>query len=592
MKGTKSKIIYTVLMALAMLFALSVKSWAVTMTPSDVTAESGKEFEIEFKFSDKISGFNAYMTYNDDLISSLSSGTDELTVVEYEGEGTATAIYVHMSTEPTIDTLKIKAKASEVTEEKVAEIKLSSLQLTAKDVPSQNLDNDTVKVTIKPASKKELTVNKTSVTLKVGGTETITATGEGTITYKSSNEKVATVDKNGKITAIGVGTANITITDEAENTKTVKVTIEEVKNESVSGTENSTTDNKDASVSKTVLSKTGEKEFVLIAMGVLVIFSIIAGIKVGKVKKMFVILPILVATAAVGNSSKAAEKPELIDCNKATIGYLAEHSDISGVTGLENTFVLGISPNNGFLSVDADGANTTRIYLSEIIDESDIENMKLVSSSKSTKKITDPIATGDKIEVYNNNEVVETIYPVIFGDSNGDGQICSIGDIEVIKYDWLYGHSKRPDTTKVAKGVYRMASNIFFDESVNEATSQTEGLLNVFDINRMVLKFTSNKSGNKIIGDTLINKMDVFASDDEALMIIADDEKPSVAVGQTYKLGANKTVTWGIDTGYRNYMSVDEDGTIHGLAVGKAKVYAISTGDSPERAEIEIEVVE
>lgn len=59
---------------------------------------------------------------------------------------------------------------------------------------------------------------------------TLKAKAKTTVSYKSSNTKVATVDKNGKVTIKGVGTAKITITAAAKNnykaaTKTVTIKV-------------------------------------------------------------------------------------------------------------------------------------------------------------------------------------------------------------------------------------------------------------------------------------------------------------------------------------------------------------------------------
>ena len=63
-----------------------------------------------------------------------------------------------------------------------------------------------------------VSLNKTTTTLTVGDTETLTATvspddaTDKSVTWSSDNTSVATVDTNGLVTAVGSGTANITVT--------------------------------------------------------------------------------------------------------------------------------------------------------------------------------------------------------------------------------------------------------------------------------------------------------------------------------------------------------------------------------------------
>ena len=58
-----------------------------------------------------------------------------------------------------------------------------------------------------------LTLDKTTLTTGIGGVEAITATTStpATLTWVSDNEAVATVDAQGRVTAVAVGTANITV---------------------------------------------------------------------------------------------------------------------------------------------------------------------------------------------------------------------------------------------------------------------------------------------------------------------------------------------------------------------------------------------
>jgi uncharacterized protein YjdB len=68
-------------------------------------------------------------------------------------------------------------------------------------------------------------LDTTTVELEVGETETVSAT-QGTVTnWASSDESVATVDADGKITGVSAGNATITATGSDGSTATVKVTV-------------------------------------------------------------------------------------------------------------------------------------------------------------------------------------------------------------------------------------------------------------------------------------------------------------------------------------------------------------------------------
>ena len=76
-----------------------------------------------------------------------------------------------------------------------------------------------------------VTLNKSTLSIQVGGSETLTATvapkdaSNKKVTWKSSNEAVATV-ANGKVTGVKAGEATITVTtDDGGKTATCKVTV-------------------------------------------------------------------------------------------------------------------------------------------------------------------------------------------------------------------------------------------------------------------------------------------------------------------------------------------------------------------------------
>lgn len=77
-----------------------------------------------------------------------------------------------------------------------------------------------------------VTLNRTNLSLRIGDTQTLTATvkpdsvtNKG-VTWKSDKESIATVDANGKVTAIAAGTAMITVTaNNNGETATCRVTV-------------------------------------------------------------------------------------------------------------------------------------------------------------------------------------------------------------------------------------------------------------------------------------------------------------------------------------------------------------------------------
>lgn len=83
-----------------------------------------------------------------------------------------------------------------------------------------------------PVAVTGVSLNKTSTSLTVGATETLTATvapanaTNQAITWSSNNTAVASVDQNGKVTAVAAGTATITVTTQDGNkTATCTVTV-------------------------------------------------------------------------------------------------------------------------------------------------------------------------------------------------------------------------------------------------------------------------------------------------------------------------------------------------------------------------------
>lgn len=102
----------------------------------------------------------------------------------------------------------------------------SEYYVDSKDSNVVSLDNNVVKVTKVALNKTSVTLNK-SKTVALAATVTPSNATNKVVNWNSSNMKVATVDKNGKVKAVGKGTATITATaaDGSGVKATCKVTV-------------------------------------------------------------------------------------------------------------------------------------------------------------------------------------------------------------------------------------------------------------------------------------------------------------------------------------------------------------------------------
>ena len=118
---------------------------------------------------------------------------------------------------------------------------LGSKNVTIKEVVVGNSEDVEIDNTVSPAvvtveaktiKVTSVAVSPTSLNLEVGQTGTLTATVKPdnatnkTVTWTTSNDKVATVDNNGVVTAVGKGTATITAAADGK-TATCTVTVKE-----------------------------------------------------------------------------------------------------------------------------------------------------------------------------------------------------------------------------------------------------------------------------------------------------------------------------------------------------------------------------
>lgn len=119
----------------------------------------------------------------------------------------------------------------------VTAVKAGTAIITAKTI---NNKTATCTITVDEIKPEKVTLNKSTLTLTIGKNETLKATilpdnaTDKTLTWSSNNTSVATVDKNGKVTAVKAGNATITVKTVNGKTATCTVTVGDIKAEKVS----------------------------------------------------------------------------------------------------------------------------------------------------------------------------------------------------------------------------------------------------------------------------------------------------------------------------------------------------------------------
>ena len=153
----KIKIIFSILVSLILLMGISNKSNAITIstsgTPSSVN--SGAEFSIVLKFDEKVTAFNAHISYDSSLVTMSAESTNaSLSINPTAGEGDLALMYAPIQVGVSEDTFEIKVKATDVTSEKMAKFNVYDIEaITESNSKGESLSAENVTVTIKPVQE-------------------------------------------------------------------------------------------------------------------------------------------------------------------------------------------------------------------------------------------------------------------------------------------------------------------------------------------------------------------------------------------------------------------------------------------------------
>ena len=233
----------------------------LTFTPTDATNKT-----VVWTTSN-----SAVATVSDGVISSVAAGTCTITATSEENENIKVEIPVEVENIcVTSITLAESAITIDVDSEEDVYVVVESYETNYETTPSFNFESSDrtivrvdgegsltprkvgdaiVTVTANDACAKSVecavsitkasvpvtgvSLDKTTLTLTEGETATLVATvapddaTEKSVTWSTSNDKAATVDNNGKVTAVAAGSATITVkTTDGEKTATCEVTVE------------------------------------------------------------------------------------------------------------------------------------------------------------------------------------------------------------------------------------------------------------------------------------------------------------------------------------------------------------------------------
>ena len=430
----------------------------------------------------------------------------------------------------------------------------------------------TCKVTV---SDKEIKVtgvklNKSETSLLVGGNETLTATvlpedaTNQNVTWKSDKPEIATVDANGKVTAVKVGEATITVTTEdGGKTATCKVTVSETSVAVTGVTLNKTTLTLEAGASETLtatitpadatnqkVSWKSSKE----AVATVDANGKVTGVKAGEA----------VITVTTEDGGKTATcKVYVNTATVAVTGVMLNKTETTILEGGSETLVATVLPENAtnrnvswkssdeaVATVDANG-KVTGVKAGEAVITVTTEDGKKINTCKVTVKSNTVNVTGVSLNKSSISIMVGT------------------------------------DETLVAKVLPENATNQNVTWSCKNpeiASVDANGKVTGIKVGRTIVTVTTEDGGKTAdcavnVSERPISVMGVELNKTELIFQIGDSETLVASIKPAY--ASNKKVTWVSDK--PEIATVDANGKVTGVKAGVATI-TVTTDDGGKTA--------
>ena len=165
-------------------------------------------------------------------VESVSLDKTSITLTEGDSQTLTATVYPANATNKKVSWKSSSTSVATVSNGQVTALKAGTATITVTTEDGGKTAACQVTVSAKVYDVESVSLDKTSITLTEGDSQTLTATvypanaTNKKVSWKSSDESVATVS-NGKVTALKAGTATITVTtDDGSKTATCQVTVE------------------------------------------------------------------------------------------------------------------------------------------------------------------------------------------------------------------------------------------------------------------------------------------------------------------------------------------------------------------------------
>lgn len=415
--------------------------------------------------------------------------------------------------------------------------------------------------------KSEVTLyrnDSSNNTTKLNVTITEDAEEDKTVTWVSSNSKVATVDNNGNVTAVGVGETTITGTLKNGMEVTTKVYVK-AKTESMSYQDEVTINIGESKKVEAILTPTDSTDGIVYSSGDNDIATVDADGTIHAHKKGTVVI-----TATSGSVSEDCVVTVYVPVNSVNINQ----ENVTINRGSDITLNPTINPT--------DASNQELTYESSNTKVATVSSTGVVTAiGKGSATITVKAADGQS-----DSFVVTVLVPITSFELDPQ-QV----NLEIVKGS--------TNAIQLNTSISPSASEVTDDPTIEWKSSDPE--IAIVDENGIV---TGLKAGNVTITGTLKNGLSVTSNITVKIIpldsISFESDKVEILRNETQKLNLiidpiNSTevtnITWSSTD--EKVVKVDENGNIRGIGAGEATIKAVMINDAGTyEAEIKISVKE